>query len=69
MAIPNLTLTFERLIRYDVCCTLQAYFVCRSVLKNIGIEAYVTSERTAIVNIIHTDMIGAKCVLMWTERS
>ncbi|MBX9636409.1 MAG: hypothetical protein K2Q45_02520 [Nitrosomonas sp.] len=69
MTLTNLALSFERIIRYDVCCTLQAYFVCRSVMKNIGIEAYVTTDKTAVVTIIHNDMIGAKCMFMWTERS
>lgn len=69
MTIPLQSLTFERLIRYDVCCTHQAYFVCRSVLKNIGVEAYLTSEKNAVIVVIHPDMVGARCVIMWTERS
>lgn len=69
MTIPLQSLTFERLIRYDVCCTHQAYFVCRSVLKNIGVEAYLTSEKNAVVVVIHPDMVGARCVIMWTERA
>lgn len=68
MTIPLQSLTFERLIRYDVCCTHQAYFVCRSVLKNIGVEAYLTSEKNAVIVVIHPDMVGARCVIMWTEK-
>jgi hypothetical protein len=68
MTIPLQSLTFERLIRYDVCCTHQAYFVCRSALKNIGVEAYLTSEKNAVIVVIHPDMVGARCVIMWTEK-
>jgi hypothetical protein len=69
MTLPLQNLTFERLIRYDVCCAHQAYFVCRSVLKNIGVEAYLTSEKNAVILLIHPDMVGARCVIMWTERA
>ena len=68
MTLPVTNLTFERLIRYDVCCTHQAYFVCRSVLKNVGVDAYLTSEKNVVIIIIHPDMVGARCVVMWTER-
>lgn len=67
--LTNLQLTLENVIVYDVCCMHQVYFVCRtSNVKNVGVDAYLTSNKSAMVLIIHPDMVGARCVLRWTEK-
>ena len=68
--LTNLDILFDQVILYDVCCMHQVYFVCRtSNVKNIGVDAYLTSNKSAMVMIIHPDMVGARCVLMWTQRA
>ena len=62
--------TVENVLTYDVCCANVSFFVCRTSagIKNIGVDAYLSGERSLIVNIIHPDMVGAKCNLLWINR-
>lgn len=59
---------FDRLLRYDVCCFVQTYFVCRSVTRNVGVECYFAQDGTVVVEVNHPNMVGAKCHLIWTEK-
>lgn len=66
--LSNLNFTFDRLLHYNVCCFQQLYFVCRTSLgmKNLGVDAYLTSEQAVIVHVLHPDMVGARCELRIT---
>jgi hypothetical protein len=59
---------FAKLKSYHVCCTKDAYFVCGSATRNLGVEAYMTNDGKAVVQIAHADMVGASCTLLWLER-
>jgi len=61
-------LRFERLLHYDVCCFVQAFFVCRSATKNLAVEAYVSETQEVVVHVVHPDMVGARCRFTWVER-
>jgi hypothetical protein len=65
---PQPELRFERLLHYDVCCFVQAYFLCRSATKNLAVEAYVTDAQEVVVHVVHPDMVGARCRFAWAER-
>lgn len=69
MTLPLKQLVFDRLVRYDVCCFQQSYFVCRAATKNIGVECLIAKDRGALINVVHPDMVGARCVLMWSEKN
>jgi len=59
---------FDRLLRYDVCCFVQSYFVCRSVTRNVGVECFFESSGNVLVQVNHPNMVGARCHLIWTEN-
>lgn len=65
VALPDLN--FDKLLRYDVCCYQQSYFICRSVTKNLGVDCYLTKDKTAVVRLFHPDMTGARCTIIWSE--
>jgi hypothetical protein len=67
--VPIPDLNFDKLLRYDVCCFQQTYFICRSVTKNLGVDCYLTKEKTAVVRLFHPDMTGARCTILWSESS
>lgn len=69
MTLPLKQLVFDRLVRYDVCCFQQIYFSCRSATKNLGVECLIAKDRGALINVLHPDMVGARCVLMWSEKN
>ncbi len=69
MTLTLKQMVFERLVRYDVCCFQQSYFLCRSTTKNLGVECLMTKDKTALINVIHPDMVGARCTLMWSEKN
>jgi len=54
-------------LHFQVCCNVRQFFLCGPVTKNLGVTAYLTTEKTAIIQIIHDDMIGAACKLFWTQ--
>ena len=68
MTLDVRQMNFKQLLRYDVCCQQESYYVCRTVSKNLGIECYLTRENKAVVHINHPDMVGARCTLMWIEK-
>lgn len=67
--VPLPDLNFDKLLRYDVCCYQQAYFICRSITKNLGVDCYLTKDKTAVVRLFHPDMTGARCTVIWSESS
>lgn len=67
LSLPDIE--FERVLRYDVCCFQKAYFACRSITKNLGVDCYLTNEKMAVIQVFHPDMVGARCTLMWTEKT
>lgn len=67
VTLPVPRLNFDKLLRYDVCCRSGQYFVCRAISKNLGMDAYVTKDKKAVMQVPHPDMIGAQCVFMWVE--
>jgi hypothetical protein len=66
LSLPQMV--FDRLIRYDVCCAIQAYYVCRAVTRNLGVDCFLNKDKMAVINILHPDMVGARCTLLWNER-
>jgi hypothetical protein len=67
VSLPDLN--FDKLLRYDVCCYQQTYFICRSITKNLGVDCYLTKEKTAVVRLFHPDMTGARCTIVWSESN
>ncbi len=59
---------FENVIRYDVCCYQSNYYLCRAITRNLGVDAYLTKDKTAVIQVIHPDMTGARCTIMWNEK-
>jgi len=60
----------EQVLVYEVCCFHTGLFVCRTMagVKNIGIDAYFSGAKSLIVHIVHPEMVGAKCNLLWTRK-
>lgn len=68
MTLALQQMTFESVIRYDVCCYQSNYYMCRSITRNLGVDAYLTKDKTAVIHVIHPDMTGARCTIMWNEK-
>ncbi len=69
MSLKIPTLSFERILRYDICCRHNNNFFCRSsISRNMGIDGYVQHDGTVMIQIIHPDMLGASCNFIWAER-
>lgn len=58
---------FARLQHYDVCCFRNEEFICRSISKTLGVDAYIASSgQSAIIQNIHPEMVGSSCRLTWS---
>lgn len=66
MTLP-VDVDLKDMIHFEVCCAVQNFFFCNVATKNLGVSAYVTNTKTAVVQIIHDDMLGAECKLMWSQ--
>lgn len=58
---------FARLQHYDVCCFRNEEFICRSISKTLGVDAYIAnSGQIALIQNIHPEMVGSSCRLTWS---
>lgn len=63
--------TVDQILSYDVCCMQASFYVCRNLpgIKNIGVDAYFdVINKRLVVQVIHADMVGAKCNLLWNVK-
>lgn len=62
---------YETLLFYTVCCHTQTQFFCSgsSTTESVGISALLLSEEQSLtVSVLHPDVIGARCRLVWRNR-
>lgn len=72
MVLSPLILDYDTLQTYDLCCYKKNGYVCRMVMKNMGVDAVIEKSTEGkiygLIVIQHPDMIGARCKLFWTEK-
>lgn len=64
MTIP-INVDIKDLRHFECCCIVQDFFFCGMVMKNLGVSGYLTNTNTAVVQIIHEDMLNAQCKLIF----
>jgi len=67
MTLSLPTLEYDAVLHYNICCRQDSAFFCRgiSVTKTIGVDGYLTAQKSAVIMIRHPDMVGARCQMMW----
>lgn len=65
LSLATTNINIKQVQHFQVCCVVQKTYVCGPINKKTGVTAYLTSEKTAVVQIVSDEMIGSACKLMW----
>lgn len=70
LSLKLIQMDFVNLIYYDVCCSIlkQSIFMCRTSVKTLSMDAYITDKENVILTLSNRDLVGSVCRFTWMER-
>lgn len=72
LSLSQSGMIYDNVQYYDVCCRNSDFMVCRSVTQNMSIDCVLQNTAKGLFALVfarHTDMVGARCRLLWSEKS